>query len=366
MTLAMGMYLGGPSLPVIRDELGLDLRAGALIVSLPWGAFVVGALAAPVAARAVGVARAIAFGMALAALGLGLVVLQRSFVLLLVGVALFGASGATAHVLGSAVAADAQRHGRPKALVGVALAFAVGAFAAPLAASVLLGRGLSWRLAYIAVVVAAVANAALAALRGRSSRPRVIGRPRSARLVLGEPPVRRAAIGLMLYLGTEATITGWLVTLLQERGQSEVAAGTALALFWTGVIGGRLASVVGTTAPVQERGIARAALAGSVGFLLLTQVDLGVVGTGVVAFGTGSVVARLFPAILGSGTARATVVEGAAALTVAAGGVGGIAIPWLVGAVAGVTTLQAALAAAAAVPAVLALLFVLPLQQGAR
>jgi FHS family glucose/mannose:H+ symporter-like MFS transporter len=360
-TLAMGMYVGGAALPAIRSDLGLDLAAGGLVVGLPWGAFVVGALAAPVAVRLLGIARAIAFAMAAAAGALVAAIIRPSFALLLLGVTLFGACGAMGHVSGTAVAADAQRRGRPKALLLVALAFASGAFGAPLMASVLVGQGMSWRAPYLVVAIAAVA----VAFRTWARRPPPAGTRRDARPaargVLREPPVVRAAIGLMLYLGTEATITGWLVTLLRDRDLSQPASAAALSMFWVGVIAGRVLLVTSRRVVADERYIVWAGVSGTVGFLLLTQLPVGTAGSMALALVTGVAVAGLFPAIMASGTSRSRAVDGAAAVTVAAGGAGGIVVPWLVGVAAESIGLGLALAFAAVVPAALALAFALPL-----
>ncbi|MEX2546328.1 MAG: MFS transporter [Chloroflexota bacterium] len=364
-TLGLGMYLGGALLPEIRADLGVDLSAGALVVSLPWGTFVVGALLAPVAAQAIGVHRTIGIAMLAAAGAIAVVAAQESLLLLLVGLTLFSALATAGHVLGASIAADAVRRGRPNAIMLVSLAFAGGAFAAPLISSLLLRTGGSWRLGYLIVLISAIAIALPSLWREREAAAveRVRGPGREA---FRDPSVRRASVGLALYVGSEATLTGWLVTILRERGLSDMTSATALSLFWSGIIAGRLLFVLLGRAAASDRHIACGASLGAVGFIVLTQIDVGGAGSMTIALCTGLATAGLFPAILASGTARASAMEGAAATAVAAGGIGGIAVPWIVGTAADVVGFSLAMALAALVPILLAVTFAIPSAEMSR
>ncbi|MGA9525523.1 MAG: MFS transporter [Myxococcaceae bacterium] len=153
----------------------------------------------------------------------------------------------------------AARNFSPKHMSWLHAAYAAGATAGPTIMTAVLARGASWRVGYavIGVILAALCVAFAAARRvwGAASPARQVvldapgnvgPMPLEERPLSGRDALRSGRVWLQiaiffLYTGIEVAAGQWSYTLLtEERGLDEVAAGTWVALYWGGVLAGRV------------------------------------------------------------------------------------------------------------------------------
>lgn len=303
----------GPLMPTLELRWHLtDARAGLLFTAQFAAAVVVSAMVGPLAARW-GYFRLLARSLVLIALGVASCALG-SWPLLVVGVVLYGCGlgGAIpAANLGVAALAGAES-ARP--LLRLNLIWSIGAIAAP---ALVAGLGA----AFLWVLAAAFAGFSVA-LATAGAGPRPLATKRAVSIT---------AIGwltaalLFSYVGTEASLSGWLAS-YAARGTDRGVWALAPSVFWGSILLGRV------TAPALLRKMPLRVLlpvtmlCGFAGTVLLLA-DRGplwmVAATAVCGFG----LAPIFPMVV-SQYANA---RGGSGLVFAAASLGGAAIPALVG-----------------------------------
>jgi fucose permease len=228
--------------------------------------------------------------------------------------------------------------GTHRAMVILLLFFAVGMAVTPIFIGIALGLGTTWRWVYIAE---AVLSGALALL--------LTGRPISD--IAGRQNLRwsrlREVVGFnralfvtvlvasILYIGSEFILNVWLPKFeIDVFGASTTVASIAVALFWTGLIIGRLLVVSLTKRYLASRlllvGMAIMAVF-ALGISLSTSVEMSLV----MAFFCGFGASAAFPLILGfSGKFPAWHAGVVYSAVVMAGAVGRIIFPYLIGPIA--------------------------------
>jgi FHS family glucose/mannose:H+ symporter-like MFS transporter len=237
----------GPALPWLASRWELsDAAAGSLFTVQFAGGLTAGALSGVVASR-IGVARTLAVGYALMAIGLMMMAVSGREAGI-VGIATAGLGLGCVSPLTNLMAARLTPARAAAALGAVNLCWGLGAASWPLAAAVSVNRGglqpaLAIVSALLAVLVVPFARAAFppdvphAATGGDRSSPISF--------------VRLGAFGLCiaLYAGTEAAVGGW-VTEYARRIASGVDASRwelAASVFWGGLTAGRAAVAVWLT-----------------------------------------------------------------------------------------------------------------------
>jgi fucose permease len=228
--------------------------------------------------------------------------------------------------------------GTHRAMVILLLFFAIGMAVTPIFIGIALGLGATWRGVYIAE---AVLSAALAVLL--TSRPisDIVGRKnlrwRRLREVVGFNPALFATVlvASVLYIGAEFILNVWLPKFeIDVFGASKTVASLAVALFWTGLIIGRLI-VVSLTRRYQASRLLLVGMAIMAIFALGISLSVSLEMSMVMAFLSGVGASAAFPLILGfSGkfpTWHAGVVYSA---VVMAGALGRIVFPYLIGPIA--------------------------------
>lgn len=233
--------------------------------------------------------------------------------------------------------------------------FGIGATGGPLAMTALVGAGVSWRVGFGAMAAVQVATACGFWLtRGRwrtgATRspdgsdlagpidPRDLAEPDPDEPVEPDAPVPRhgVIVGLSMsaffaYNGVEIAVSSWAFTLLTARGLSTAGAGLATTLYWAALTGGRLtigAAGHRVTPPQVLVGSMVGVLAGGallwLGPVGLAPFALAVLGAGLA--GVFPAMVALTPARVGEHRAPSVI-----GYQLAAAGIGGAAIPALVG-----------------------------------
>jgi fucose permease len=254
-------------------------------------------------------------------------------------------------------------------------AFPLGTLAAPAGLALAWSLGLNWRTVFLCISAITVAAAATAmAQRGQwpepTERKQSIavgyaaqhGRANTMVMVLREGRLVRLAVLIGLYVGVELGIAGWIATYLIDEFQAGEGAGAlSTSVYWGGFLVGRpvLAWIThrygpGRTLPWMMAGGLVTGLAGVVA-------PTGITATA--AFlGTGLAICGVFPTVMALALhdrrGDAGVVT---ALITAAASIGGLVLPWLVGAIADTAGIRIAMTTAVA-----PLLIMLPLAWASR
>ena len=192
--------------------------------------------------------------------------------------------------------------GTHRAMVILLLFFAIGMAVTPIVIGVALGLGTTWRWVYIAEAVLSGALAILLTVRPVSD---IAGRKNlhwgRLREVIGFNPQLfwAVVVASLLYIGAEFIINVWLPKFeIDVFGASKTVASLAVALFWMGLIIGRLIVIWLTKRYLASRllfvGMAIMAVF-ALGISLSTSVEMSLV----MAFFSGFGASAAFPLILG-------------------------------------------------------------------
>jgi FHS family glucose/mannose:H+ symporter-like MFS transporter len=232
----------GPTVPAIRRTFDLDLAAAGLLFVAQSGGYMVAIPPAGYLVDARGRRLTAALGAGALAVGAFLMGFAPAWPVLLAGSVLSGIGFACADVAANALVSDASG---PEKTVAMNLAhafFALATLLGPLGLGFLLSAGVSWRIAYALVGMAALPALLIVPFTpfpAYTAQP-LPGLPALLRLAQRQE-VWRAALVLGLYVGAEVSIAGWLVTFLQQQfGWSEALGSWALSGYWSGFLGGRL------------------------------------------------------------------------------------------------------------------------------
>jgi fucose permease len=248
-------------LRVIKEDFGQTDAGFGLLYLVSALFFAVGALSAGLLAERLGRRTLLPLSALLIAVGLATQGAAPSWPVLLLGVALAAAGSGAIDAGVNSVVMDLSVSGKGSALNRLHLFYSVGALGAPLVIGQLVGLGLDWRLLAAGTGVAALAL--VVPMRAVGSVP---PRRRAAAAVLGATglddgaagsgaavPDDRAAgpdlrlplaiLGLAIacYVAAELGVSSWLVGFLADEPMSVATLG--LSLFWVGHASGRLAAV---------------------------------------------------------------------------------------------------------------------------
>ena len=330
----MATTLLGPVIPLLAAGWGLtDREAGALFTAQFTGALAATSVAAVVADR-IGRSRALAAGFFLFAAGIGaLGLVPRG---LAPGAALTYGLGQGLVLPLTNIAIAAIHPVRPAgALSLVNVSWGVGAVLWPMAVRAL-ARPADPAPATTALAAACLTIAVAWAVRHSSERGPSVRAAGTTALAASVPTAVVLAYGAMilLYVGAETSIGGWVAELARRTGAAPEAWTLAPTAFWASQTAGRLAAPL-VLRGVTERVLLQASLAGA-GAVTVGLVS-NVAGPGASVAGAalaGLAGAAMFP--LRWGGVTRDVAPGRPSMLgplFAAGGAGGALLPWLVGVV---------------------------------
>jgi fucose permease len=332
--LAFGIVLTtlGAVLPSVIQRFGIDTAAaGGLFLLMTFGILLGSLVFGPIVDRN-GYKGMLLLATALIVLGLEGIAFAPSLAWLRVAVALVGFGGGIVNGGTNALVADISADGRTAGLSLLGVFFGVGAVGVPFVLGSLLG--VFSHSAIIAVIGAFVLLPLLLTLVARFPAPKQAqGFPLAAAAGLARDPLL-LLMGGMLFLesGMEITVGGWTATYFrQELHLGEQRALVYLALYWLGMMLGRLAlgSVLRHAAPARVL-LACIAVGFAGALLLVVGRDESLAALGVFLLGVGF--AATFPVVLGFVGDRWAQLSGTAfSLVMVMALTGGMILPWLTG-----------------------------------
>ncbi|CAA9284923.1 MAG: hypothetical protein AVDCRST_MAG77-4175 [uncultured Chloroflexi bacterium] len=395
--LGLSIAILGPAIPELRTQFSVSLGAAGALFSVHSAGYFVGVLVAGPFADRRGRRGVTTVGAVLLALGMALAALAPNMAWFLGAMVPAGLGFAAVDVglnaaIGDAVVDPRRRAAAMNLLHG---AFPLGTLAAPAGLALAWSVGMDWRAVFVCISAITTAAAVTAmAQRGRwpervgqqqtaggeragnidstagssvaagaapvsSARP---ARTNSMLVVLREARLVRLAVLIGLYVGVELGIAGWIATYLIEEFQTGEGAGAlSTSVYWGGFLVGRpvLAWIThrfgpGRTLPWM---MAAGLVTGLAGVLAPSAL------TATAAFlGTGLAVCGVFPTVMALALQDRRGDAGVVtALITAAASIGGLVLPWLVGAVADSAGIRIAMTTAVA-----PLLVMLPLAWASR
>jgi len=244
----------GVAWPSLRDTFGLSQAMLGVPLAVTAAAYFCSGLLAGRLMQWLGIGLLLAGSTALVAAGVLGYSVAPAFVLILVVAPFIGfGSGA----IDAALNTYAARNFSPRHMSWLHAAYAAGAMAGPAVMTVVLSRGASWRTGYAVVggILAALVLAFVAARKlwdAKPSAPQVVMDAPGGVGPVAEPPIgtitalRSGRVWLQiaiffLYTGIEVSAGQWSYTVLtEERGMGATAAGTWVAIYWGGLLAGRL------------------------------------------------------------------------------------------------------------------------------
>ncbi|NLJ25835.1 MAG: MFS transporter [Firmicutes bacterium] len=246
----------GPTLPFLIERFSLSLaKAGSLFFLLSLGQVCSSGTAHGLMGR-FGPKRVILTGLMCMGLGLAAIPLAPKWSMTLISVFVMGAGWGTLEVGFNAFASHWSGDSPGPALNRLHLFFALGAWLGPSAISVMLMAGVAWQsffffvaLCYLAFVITWAAMpsrlfelADVGSIGQHSDEvPSKNGRA-SLRELLMAPGVLVLGLIMLIYVGVEVSITGWITTFFMRSFASTAAFGAGVvSLFWAGLTLGRLA-----------------------------------------------------------------------------------------------------------------------------
>jgi len=361
------LYLGalGVLLPAVGVSFGLGPATQGRLFPADFGGFVVGVLVCGALSDRLGRKAVLLGGVAAYALGLALFSRSGTFPLALLATALVGAGSGAMETVASALAADLFPKRRAFIINALQVAFGAGAGLGPALAHSLLTAGTDWRI--LPLVLAAVNVLLFLAL---ALQPVADTRHGSEALdwkalhsVLRQPVFLALCLSQALYVGAEVGFASWMPTYFGRRLPGGAAwAGAVVTVFWIAMTLGRFATgALVTRLPLLRLTLFLAA-GGTVGSALALVWTAPVATLAWVGL-TGLCFSGIFGLLLAEAGERYPRFAGTTfGAVVAAGGIGGAAVPWAVGALA--DTGAGWRGALALIPLVMALLSILVYRLG--
>jgi MFS transporter, FHS family, glucose/mannose:H+ symporter len=350
--LLMGMVVAayGPLLEHLTRRFGVSLPVAGATISVHFAGSMPGVLLAMHTLARMPARATIAVGTAIVSAGLVIIAVAPTWPVFLIGVFVVGFGfGGLVLALNQLVAYSEGRR-RAALLNALNAAYSLGAVISPLLVAALAANNFSaLYLAGAAVWLVLVAGAAQ--IRGRLPvTADVPGRPSALVLVF--------VAGIVLYVGLENAIGGWMASHLQSTGLSATAAATLTSAFWLALVTGRMLMIL-VPSRVSEAGIVLVAAAcAALALLLAIEPALAPVGY-VIA---GLAIAPIFPTAVVWLAKRSPGDSRASAWVFPAAAIGGTFGPGLIG----VVIAGAGIAWAPAVLAVVAIAMVATFAAAAR
>jgi FHS family glucose/mannose:H+ symporter-like MFS transporter len=333
------VYLGalGVLLPAIGASFGLGSAAEGRFFPANFLGFIAGVLLCGSLSDRLGRKAVLLGGVAAYALGLALFSRSGTFAVALLATAFVGAGSGAMETVASALAADLFPERRAFLINALQVAFGVGAGFGPALAHRLLTTGTDWRALPLALAAANVLLFLALALQpvADTRHEREALDLNALRALLSQPVFLALCLAQALYVGAEVGFASWMPTYFLDRLPGGAAwAGTVVTVFWIGMTLGRIATGLLVTRLPLLRLSLFLALGGTVGAALAPVWTSPGATLAFVAV-TGLCFSGIFGLILAEAGERYPRFAGTTfGAVVAAGGIGGAALPWAVGALA--------------------------------
>jgi fucose permease len=326
----------------VRLQLGLDVDTHARLLVILFGGFLIGTLVSGPLADHVGLRPILSGATLLIAVGLCVFAAATRIEPALGAALLLGIGGASINTCANTLISGNYPERRGAMLTWLAVACAAGGLTLP---SIALTGGRGWTAMLVtAALVALVVSVAVL----RVDAPAVAGgfSWRGLGEVVGARGFGWYLAALVCQGGNEAALAGWLTPHVTGRGVSSAVALIALTCHWGGILAGRLGMAVVVDHLGTRRTIVAGALVASLGTLLLiaARSPFALIAAATIA-GVG--ISGVFSVVMADAGDRYSspyVRAGTMfAALLAAGQIGGMAVPWLVGRLADRVDLDAGL-----------------------
>ena len=336
--LLYSVYLGavGVLLPYLGAAFSLGAEAQGRLFPANFAGFVVGVLLCGYLSDRWGRKAVLLMGIAIYAVGLVLFGSSGSYGLALAAALLVGAGSGAMEVVANALAADLYPEKRAFLLNALQVAFGAGAAASPTLCRYLLTHGTDWRWLYFGLAAINLAVFVILSLCRipKSAAPEALELS-ALRVVLQKPSFAILCVMQALYVGAEVSFFSWLPTYFEKQilGGAAWMAGVGT-LFWITMTVGRFA-LGGLLGRFPLMTLNALSAGGGVLFAALALLGHTPIPVLICVALAGLCFAGIFSLVLAEAGERFPSVAGTAfGGVVAAGGVGGAVIPWVVGALA--------------------------------
>jgi len=248
------LFLFGPCLTAMADTFGVPLGHMGLLFTVFSLGLIPSVLLAGYLSESIGKHRILLASLLLMAVSAALfgavpsVGAQPSFLLALLVIALMGVAGGGVEALTNALIADDNQPAPAFALNFAHAFFAVGAVLGPAAAGLLLNAQLPWQYAFFGASGLFAAMFLVLLFQQAPALSPTDFNPAAALVLLRSGVLWALLLVLGVYVGAEVGLTAWVSPLMEEVLHS--ARGTAalsLSVFWVFMIVGRLATSVVAT-----------------------------------------------------------------------------------------------------------------------
>jgi fucose permease len=237
------MTMVGASLPKILGDFHWSYSAAGAVIASSAAAYFIGSVFAGKVLKAIGAKRTVVAGLAACVVGLAFFAASPSFLVNLLLNILIGAGQGLIEPAVNWAALRMDEDGSGRAMNLMHGAFSIGAVAGPLALGLIMASGLSWTILFRAIAflfaVLCVALAIMPFSRLGGVDAGAEARPRGAKIVR-EPAFYLGFVCLLLYVGAEIGISNWIAEYFVRIFSAGPAfASLTVSLFWIGVLAGR-------------------------------------------------------------------------------------------------------------------------------
>jgi MFS family permease len=323
-TLGASTTLYGPSLVYIAGETGQPLANLGVLFAFHWAGFFASTFTANRIARRFEMRRGAMFGIALIALGvLGLITLP--FPLNLIAVFLVGLGNGTCEVLFNRLIEFLAGDKPAEALTRLHSTWGVGAVAIPLVVAGAVLLGLNWRVAGIFVIASALTDLVL------------VARWHEFKVNHGEDvhwralPWKSISVFIALfaiYAGVETAVGAWATTFFATLGQGAITGAIATSLFFLTFSVARVLLASSTDRLGFGRTVRIGTLAGAAALCITFMSSVALLGFAL----AGIALSVVFTTLLAWAPRRHPEIRAQMmSISIAAAGLGGIILPYLMG-----------------------------------
>jgi|GEM_PF-5770590 len=257
----------------------------------------------------------------------------RSLVAVSTVFCILGMAVALLQTTASALCADLNRNKQEHAMGVLYIFFAVGAVLGPVGCASLLHFNLDWRWMFMLPAAGGVVLSLVMMVTSESKRGKIEElKLNDVRLMLGSRQLVLSCIAIMLYVGVETAVWGWMADIVHEKaGLGRALAAITLSLFWFVVMIGR---VIGASV-IKKIGAASLALILTIS-CLFTIASLAIVHTAWHVWVAVPIIGLSFSAVFAGILALGTTASGQRASTgagmmIVSAGTGGMIIPAIAG-----------------------------------
>jgi MFS transporter, FHS family, glucose/mannose:H+ symporter len=335
--LMVGINSGwiGPFLPEISRTANIPIERAGLIVSASAAGYFISVLIAGEIHQQLSAQKILAGAMALFAAGLGWLAIAPSLAGLLGAGILIGVANGGIDIGANALVVEFNRERLTSALNYLHVLFGVGALLGPLIVS----AAFASRVPYWWVFGGGgLACAAIAFRLGVTPAHEVLTQPAPADgggfvAMLSRPLIWAISAVMFLYVGAELGIGAWLFLYLRTAGAlGPMLASSGVSIYWLGLVCGRaMGGRIGHRIAIPQFTMIAAALStAALVALIAAPTAGGLAASAMFLIGVGF--GPIFPNMIAAGATRFPAEVGRmTSIVVAAGAIGGIVAPWLMG-----------------------------------